>query len=176
MASAITAEYADGPEPQREIVADEQRGDADTDRAELSVAEQQRLPVFVGSPLPVDLGELSPGPARNQILEVPARRKLPPFLAGIRVDDSQAGGVDDRRKGDVLRVEARLENRPQPRIVLECLHGVAGPLHGLEGPVENRLGDQLRTGLAFVQADLGEPRQVHQAQACRHGADDQRDA
>ena len=92
------------------------------------------------------------------------------------MNDGQAGGVDDRRKGDVLRVEARLENRPQPRIVLEGLHGVAGPLHCLESPVEDGFGDEVRAGLAFVQADPGKPRQVHQAQACRHGANDQRDA
>ena len=87
--------------------------------------------------------------------------------------DRQPVGVDDRGERDVVGVEARLEDRAQSGI------GRAAPGMGshavadhLTRTMVNGVGQQFGARTALVEADLRQPRQVHQAQHDDHGAHD----
>src|SRR6185295_19490615 len=101
-----------------QIVADQQRRDADADRSDFAIAEQQRLAVLEVLPLArVDRAQLRERRLREQLGEVAAGRQRLPFERAIAVQDGEAVDVDQRGVGDVLRVaEARLENRSEPGI------------------------------------------------------------
>jgi hypothetical protein len=165
------------PERGVEVAANQQRRDPDPDRAELGVAEQQRLAELEVHPLaPINRAELVHRRSIEDRVQVGRIRNPAAFERRVGVRHRHTVGIDDRRKRDVLRVQARLEDRSQARIAVQRLVRVDPRDHDLAGAMKHRVGQQFRPRLAFVQAHAGEPRQLHQAQHHDDDADDRRHA
>jgi hypothetical protein len=94
------------------------------------------------------------------------------------VRDGGPGGVHDRGKNDVLRIQARLQNRPQPGVGAQRLVLAAGRLRRdhVPRPIVDGVGQQLGARAALLQADTREVAQKEQAQENDDRADDRRHA
>lgn len=130
-----------------QILADQQRRDADADRSEIGVAEPQRLPELEVLPLSsIDGPQLGQRRSRDELGEIAARRQHPTFARGIRGGDSQPFDVDDRGEGDILGIEARFENGPEARVFAQRpvrggRVGIRG--HDLARAMKNRVAHKL---------------------------------
>ena len=165
--------------PQRliEIALDEQRRDADVNRAELGGAHEQRLPDFERpSAVGVDGAELRYRAALEERVEVAVRRKRLTDARRVAVRDRDAGHVDDRRVGHIARIRARLEDRAQAAIFTKGDARIAAGLHGFAGALVNRVGEQLAARLALFEPDARQRRQVEAAQDDDREPHDRRDA
>ena len=158
-----------------EVVADEQRGDANANGAQFPVAGNDEEPLrvdVVAALAPIDLEELPKRSPREELVEIFALRQRLPFQRSIRVRDRDIVQVGHRSKGHVLRVQTRFENRSQARVGLERLVRIAVADVDLMRAVVNGVGEQLRAGLAFLEAQVREVGDVEQAQHHHHRGDD----
>ena len=112
-------------ERQRQIVADQQRRDADPNRAELGVTEQQRLPELEVRPCRCRWCSSCVERAAATASPVAARRQRLAFERGIGVGHGDVVRVGDGGKRDVLGVEAGFEDRPQAGIAAQRLRRIA---------------------------------------------------
>jgi hypothetical protein len=99
-----------------------------------------------------------------------------PFEQRIGVSDRESTGVDDRRERDVLRVQARLEHRPQPGIGADGLERIGAVGHQVSRAMINGVRHVIRSSATLVGAHRGEARQVQNAHTHDHHADNRRDA
>ena len=163
-----------------QILPDQQRRDADADRSEIGVAEPQRLPELeVLSLSCVDGLQLRERRSRDELGEIAARRQHLAFARRIGMRHGHAFDVHDRREGDVLGIEARFENRPEPRIVVQRpVRGgrVGVGAHDFVRAMKDRVGDELRARAAFFEAHARQAGEVQEAQEDDDRAHDRRDA
>ena len=163
-----------------QILPDQQRRHPDANRSEIGVAEPQRLPEFEILSLPrVDRLQLRQRRSREQLGEVAARRQHLAFARRIGMRDGEAFDVHERGVGDVLRIEARFENRPEARILVQCVvrgGGVGVGAHHFLCAMKDGVRDQLRARAAVLEADARQTREVQKAQEDDDRADDRRDA
>ena len=148
-----------------EVLADQQRRHADARRSNLGVAEQQRAAELEVLPLArVDRAQLRQRRPLEQLAEVADRRQPLPFERPIGVRHGHAVDIGQRRVHHVLRVEARLEDRAQAGIGAQRGERLGAADHHLLGAVVDRVGQQLGTRPALVEADARQPRQVQHTQ------------
>ena len=166
-----------GSERRVEVLPDQQRRNADAERRELGVAEQQRLLELQIAPLArVDGHQLRQRRTRKEPAQVAARRQRLTVESGIGVRDDEVVHVDDRRKRHVLGVETRGENRPQTGIGAQRLVRIGAFANHFPRPLIDGARDKVCPGLAFFEAHSSEPRKVQQAQHHDDRADERRNA
>jgi hypothetical protein len=110
------------------------------------------------------------------VAEVAYRRQRLSFEQPVGVSDRHAVDVHERGIGHVLRVQARLEDRPQAGVAAQRRERIGAADHDLLRAVIDRVAEQLGARVALVEADLRQPRQVQHAQDDDDHDDDRRDA
>jgi hypothetical protein len=153
-------------------------GYADPDGTELGVSTEQQwlahfeVPAFAGK----ERHQQRHRRPRQQRVQFSEDADRLPLESRVAVRDSDAMHVYDRGKRDVVRIEARLQDRSEAGIAPQRLVRIHTLLDDVPGPVRNRLHQKVGAGPALVQAHPGQPSQVHHAQRHDDDADDRRDA
>ena len=160
-----------------QIAPDQQRRDADADRPQILVGDEQRNVDFeIAAASAVDGVQLRDPGSPEDVHEIGRRRQLLAFEVVLRRSDDDPGGIDDGRVRDVLGIQARLEHRPHPGAAAQPFVGIAALADHLERALVDRVGDEFGARSALVEADEHEPRQMHHAQDDDDRPDDRRDA
>ena len=161
-----------GPERLPQLVFRQDHRDADPDRAELLLAEEERLPALeraVGQ----DGAEERHGVAIEDGRQIVLFRDRLPLFGRQVVRDCHPFTVHDRRVGDVGGVaDGGLEQRADPAVVAQRRIGIARARDDVERALENRLPQELAARRAFLEAEPGERRDMVGRQR-RHDEHDQ---
>ena len=160
-----------------EILANQQRRHANARRGNFPVAQHQRPAELQVLPLAgVDRDELRERRARQQRAEIGRRRQRLPLERSIGVRDDHAARVGERGIHDVLRIQARFENRSQSGVGAQRRQRIGAAHLQLLRALIDRVGHQLGARAALVEADARQLRQVQHAQDDDHHADQGGDA
>ena len=175
--SAIKRDKQGQPQRRAKILPDEHRRDTDANRSEVRRAQPQRLQYLVCTTfLGVDRAQLSQGISGQQLVQVAAWREALSLTAGIGVRDDDPRCIEDGRIGDVLRVDARLENRAQAGIVAQRRIGIGLTADHLPRAMVDGIGQQIAARLALLETHAGEQGEIDHAQHDDHEHDERRDA
>ena len=85
-------------------------------------------------------------------------------------------GIQNGRIGDVLGVDARLENRPETRILAKRGIRIGLSSDDLTRAMIDGVGQQVAARLAFLETDARQRRQIDRAEHHDHHDDDRGDA
>ncbi|MNC84671.1 hypothetical protein D3C83_02300 [compost metagenome] len=160
-----------------ELAAHQDRRHPDADRAEHLVvgdevlAHLERLSVAAEDDLEL-LGRHRIGHLR----QIAGQRQRAPDHGRVAVHDDSAARVDDGGVEDALAVDARLDDRLQPRVGPQRRVRVAGVDLHVGDAVEDLVDQHRRAGVALVDDDGAEPRDVERAERHDRDRDDGGDA
>ena len=160
-----------------QLLAHQYGREADSNGAKCLVAEQHRLSHFERlSFFRIDHAQLVERALLEERRKIGTLRLTQALTRGIAARDDHAARVEDDGAGHALAVNARFEDRAEPRVGTQRFVRLGAVGDHFPRAVEDRVRKKLASCLALVQHDAGDARHVQCAQRHHRDTHDRGDA